>query len=66
MSRENAITFLKDIRIGIEYLQNTYANHFNGEGHGFNENDRSDMVSDVRHLILMTSSSSLHNNYYCY
>lgn len=26
MSRENAIKFLRDIRIGIEYLQNSYAN----------------------------------------
>lgn len=64
MSRENAIKFLKDIRIGIEYLQNTYANHFNAESHSFNENDRSDMVSDVRHLIFMISPLSLHNNYY--
>lgn len=27
MSRENAIKFLRDIRLGIEYLQNSYANH---------------------------------------
>lgn len=26
MSRENAIKFLRDIRLGIEYLQNLYTN----------------------------------------
>lgn len=25
MSRENAITFLSDIRLGIDYLENTYS-----------------------------------------
>ena len=26
MTRENAIKFLRDIRLGIEYLQNSYVN----------------------------------------
>nr|XP_029717831.1 uncharacterized protein LOC109431507 [Aedes albopictus]XP_029717832.1 uncharacterized protein LOC109431507 [Aedes albopictus]XP_029717833.1 uncharacterized protein LOC109431507 [Aedes albopictus]XP_029717834.1 uncharacterized protein LOC109431507 [Aedes albopictus]XP_029717836.1 uncharacterized protein LOC109431507 [Aedes albopictus] len=27
MTRDNAIKFLRDIRLGIDYLQNTYSNH---------------------------------------
>lgn len=27
MGRESAIKFLRDIRLGVEYLQNAYANH---------------------------------------
>lgn len=27
MTRDNAIKFLRDIRLGIDYLQNTYSSH---------------------------------------
>jgi hypothetical protein len=32
MSRENAIKFLRDIQLGIEYLQSTYANSNSNQG----------------------------------
>lgn len=53
MTRENAIKFLRDIRLGIDYLQNTYssrplksARHSNGE-HGSDDSTTTAAVTEA-------------------
>ena len=49
MSRENALKFLRDIRLGIDYLQNTYSSH------GFKERP---FVSEISAPTTSTSTTT--------
>lgn len=48
MTRENAIKFLRDISMGIEYLENTYSMHTQTD----QSTGRSSPVNVVNHKII--------------
>lgn len=55
MTRENAIKFLRDIRLGIDYLQNTYSNRaFKSERHAKNEEHGSTAGSPAQEVTTTT------------
>lgn len=47
MTRENAIKFLRDIRLGIDYLQNTYSSRPLKTDRHFDENHEHDISSTI-------------------
>lgn len=59
MTRENAIKFLRDIRLGIDYLQNTYSNRpFKTERHAKTEEHDGSTVGSPAQEVTSTTVAS--------
>lgn len=58
MTRENAIKFLRDISMGIEYLENTYSMHPQSD----QSTGRSPSVNLVSNSLMSDYLSGNHNN----
>uniref|UniRef100_U5EQF7 Putative e3 ubiquitin-protein ligase n=1 Tax=Corethrella appendiculata TaxID=1370023 RepID=U5EQF7_9DIPT len=58
MSRENAIKFLRDIRLGIDYLQNTYSSRPFGLTGGENKLKESNLKSPILSSTSTTTTST--------